>query len=107
MDILDQDNAARRVLGFPHLTRAAARMAAASCRRSKFMTSETSPRRAADLLHTRDAARRLGLGPHTLEKMRMRGTGPTFVKLGARVLYDVGDLDAWIATRRRRSTSEA
>ena len=58
-------------------------------------------------LRTPDAARYLSLSPSTLNKMRLRGDGPAFLKLGAHaVAYDVSDLDAWINECRRRSTSD-
>lgn len=52
------------------------------------------------------AADYLGLSPATLETLRIRGGGPTFSKLGRRVVYAREDLDAWLAERRRRSTSD-
>lgn len=53
------------------------------------------------------AARLLGLSPSTLAKMRLRGDGPPFIKAGARViLYAKEDLETWLASRRRRSTSD-
>jgi predicted DNA-binding transcriptional regulator AlpA len=53
------------------------------------------------------AAAYLGLSASTLAKMRLRGDGPVYSKAGPRiVVYDVADLDAWLATRRRQSTSE-
>jgi hypothetical protein len=43
----------------------------------------------------------------TLEKYRLRGGGPPYFKLSAHlVVYDVTDLDAWLASRRRSSTSD-
>lgn len=60
------------------------------------------------MLDTREAAARLHLSPRTLEGLRVRGEGPPFIKLGARsVRYAKGDLEEWIASRRRRSTSDA
>ncbi|MEH3037870.1 MAG: helix-turn-helix domain-containing protein [Sphingomonas adhaesiva] len=53
-----------------------------------------------------DAARILGLGVSTLQKYRVSGAGPTFMKLGRAVRYDVRDLEEWKAARRVRSTSE-
>ena len=54
------------------------------------------------------AALYLGLSPSTLAKMRLRGDGPAYSKAGPRVvIYDRADLDAWLAGRKRRSTSEA
>jgi hypothetical protein len=64
-----------------------------------------APRR---LLPPRDAGRRLGgTAEQTLAKWRVYGTGPEFVKIGKRVFYEESALDAFIAERRRRSTSEA
>ena len=59
------------------------------------------------LLPTRDAAHLLGLSPSTLKKLRLSDQGPTFIKLGRRVAYDLADLKAWVAAHRRRSTSDA
>ena len=43
----------------------------------------------------------------TLNRMRVTGDGPLYSKLGRRVIYDVGDLDAWIEARKRRFTGES
>jgi predicted DNA-binding transcriptional regulator AlpA len=56
-----------------------------------------------------EAAQYLGLSQSTLAKMRMRGgsDAPPFVRLGARVVgYRVEDLNAWLESRRRKSTSD-
>ena len=61
------------------------------------------------ILSPRTACAHMGGRPSesTLAKMRMRGDGPPFVKLGARLIgYYEHDLDAWAASRRRQSTSE-
>ena len=50
---------------------------------------------AARFLRTHEAARLLGLSPRTLEKYRCHGSGPTFRKLGGRVVYAIDDLEAW------------
>lgn len=53
------------------------------------------------------AAAYVGLSVSTLAKMRLRGDGPRYAKSGRRiVVYDVADLDAWLAGRKRHSTSE-
>lgn len=58
-------------------------------------------------LRAPDAAQYVGLSASTLAKMRMRGDGPRYAKAGARVVvYDLQDLDAWLASQSRRSTSE-
>lgn len=59
------------------------------------------------LLDTSQAAERTRLARATLAKLRVAGGGPPFLKLGAKVLYDADDLDAWVAAQgKRRSTSE-
>jgi predicted DNA-binding transcriptional regulator AlpA len=59
------------------------------------------------ILKTADAAAYIAVGKPTLEKWRLTGEGPRFVRLGARsVGYDVHDLDAWVEARKRKSTSE-
>ena len=57
------------------------------------------------VLNTEQAAVRLGLSNSTLAKLRLYGGGPTFSKLGKRVVYRPEDLDDWIAANRFRSTS--
>jgi predicted DNA-binding transcriptional regulator AlpA len=52
------------------------------------------------------AAGYIGLSSSTLAKMRLSGTGPAFHKLGRRVVYRPEDLDAWLASCRRTSTSD-
>jgi predicted DNA-binding transcriptional regulator AlpA len=54
-----------------------------------------------------DAARILGLSVSTVQKYRVRGGGPAFMKLGHRVVYELGDLEEWKRARRVHSTSEA
>ncbi len=54
-----------------------------------------------------EAAKYIGLAVSTLAKMRLRGDGPWFSKAGRRVvIYDKVDIDNWLASRRRRSTSD-
>ena len=60
-----------------------------------------------DAFDTERAARRLGLSVSTLEKLRVTGGGPAYLKLGRRVVYEASDLDAWKAARRTHSTSQA
>lgn len=58
-------------------------------------------------LDTSQAAEYLGLGKSTLDKLRVVGGGPAFIKIGKRVVYDPADLDAWFASHKRASTSES
>jgi predicted DNA-binding transcriptional regulator AlpA len=57
-------------------------------------------------LRTPEAARFLGLSGRTLEKHRTYGTGPTYRKLGGRIVYALEDLQAWTDLGTRRSTSD-
>lgn len=69
-------------------------------------TTERAPSRR---LRTRDAAAYLGFSESTLEKDRLNGSplGVPFLKLGPKIVaYDTGDLDKWMAARRRQSTPD-
>ena len=59
------------------------------------------------MLRTEGAASYVGLTVSTLEKKRLDGSGPEYVKLGRAVAYDTRALDAWLDANRRKSTSVA
>jgi hypothetical protein len=66
----------------------------------------TSPLTPALVLRTVDASRYVGLAASSLEKMRLDGSGPIFVRLSARAVgYLIADLDKYLEQRRRLSTS--
>jgi predicted DNA-binding transcriptional regulator AlpA len=56
---------------------------------------------------TEGASRHIGLSVSTLEKLRVYGDGPPFVKLGRAVRYRVADLENYLAARVVTSTSQA
>lgn len=62
------------------------------------------------LLTTSEAAHYLRLSAPTLERLRVTGEGPPFIKLGSgrtsRVVYRRVDLDAFVTARLRSSTSD-
>lgn len=64
-------------------------------------TSTLPPR-----LRTADAAAYCASSKSTFEKYRLTGEGPTYIKLGRVVVYDRNDLDSWLSSHRRMSTSE-
>lgn len=66
------------------------------------MTIVTLPK----LLDVAQAADHLGVSVGYMNKLRLRGGGPAFVKMGARVGYDPADLAAWIEASKRSSTSD-
>ncbi len=59
-----------------------------------------------EFLTQREAATLLRLSERTLERYRLSGTGPAFVKLGRRVVYRASDLLAFAQAHTHRSTSE-
>ena len=64
---------------------------------------DVSPQR---WMRTPAAAEYTGFGESTLEKKRITGGGPPYVKRGSVVLYDRHDLDRWLEERKVHSTSE-
>ncbi len=53
------------------------------------------------LLHERDAAKILAMTPAWLQRQRWLGTGPSYVKHGRAVRYELAAIEDWIATHRR------
>ncbi len=50
-----------------------------------------------DKMRTAEAAAYLGISPSTLAKMRRRGEGPPFYRLGLRmIIYRRAKLDEWL-----------
>jgi hypothetical protein len=60
-----------------------------------------------DVLDETAAAKFLGgISPRTLQKWRVCGGGPLFLKVGRRIRYTEADLVTWLNAQRRRSTSD-
>ena len=72
------------------------------------MTAVSHPK--VNFLTTPEAAEVLRLSPRTLERMRVAGNGPRFMKAGrgtrSRVLYKLEDLTSWLEGGVFQSTSE-
>ena len=67
--------------------------------------SRSSEGVACRVLRTAQAAQYLGLSSSTVEKMRVCGRGPRFLRLGGRAVgYDIRDLDAWLDAQREASS---
>jgi hypothetical protein len=64
-----------------------------------------------ELFDEHSAARYLGgakpLSVRTVQRMRLEGTGPQFIKVGAAVRYAKEDLDEFLTHHRRSSTGAA
>ena len=58
------------------------------------------------MLNVKATSRWSGLSVSTLNKLRLSGDGPRYIKAGRRVLYDMRDVEAWLAKRKRNHTSE-
>jgi excisionase family DNA binding protein len=58
------------------------------------------------LLTQAEAAKALRLSERTLERLRVAGGGPAYVKAGRLVRYREADLETWIAARIVTSTSQ-
>ena len=57
-------------------------------------------------LTQREVAELLHLSQRTVERLRLRGDGPRFVKASRRVLYRRSDVETWTADRTFGSTAE-
>jgi predicted DNA-binding transcriptional regulator AlpA len=58
------------------------------------------------LLSVAQVAKLTGRAVSTLEKDRLTGHGPRYVKLGRLVRYRPADVRTWLSERVRRSTSD-
>ena len=63
-------------------------------------------REAGPLRTTKEAAPHVRLSDRTLERYRVTGEGPEFLKIGRLVFYEQSSLDEWLKLKRRRSTSD-
>ena len=52
------------------------------------------------------AAAFLSLSTQRLAKMRLTGGGPPYAKIGRSILYRRTDLESWLASHSRHSTSD-
>lgn len=57
-------------------------------------------------LSTEETAEHMRVSQSWLAKSRLSGEGPPFIKAGRTVLYDLDDLDAWLSSKKRVSTSD-
>ena len=60
-----------------------------------------------DALRVSEAARYTALSKSTLNKLRVYGGGPIYIKVGKAVIYDKADLDQWLAGKKVANTSGA
>jgi excisionase family DNA binding protein len=58
------------------------------------------------LLTQREAAEELRLSERTLERLRLTGEGPKFIRMGRSIRYRFADIETWIVSQMVSSTSE-
>ena len=59
-----------------------------------------------EVLNVIKAADYTGLSKSSLDKLRVYGGGPLYIKVGARVVYDRVDLDTWLIGKKVANTSQ-
>ena len=57
-------------------------------------------------LNQTELAGRWNISPRTLERWRWSGDGPTYIKIGGRVVYRLEDVEAFERDQLRTSTSD-
>ena len=70
-------------------------------------TPGQSPAPLSDLLTTDEACRYLRLSRPTLERRRLNGEEPVFIRLGKRIYYQRADLDAWLVLSRSKHPTQS
>lgn len=59
------------------------------------------------VLTERETAEYLNISHRTLQKLRVVGGGPQYVKIGRSVRYRAADLDAFLTAGERQNTSKS
>ncbi|WP_443970854.1 helix-turn-helix transcriptional regulator [Sphingobium sp. CR28] len=59
------------------------------------------------LIDTEELAARWSVSKSYLNKLRLTGDGPPFVKIGTAVRYDLASVSSWLDKKQRTSTSQA
>lgn len=72
----------------------------------KTETQDQMPAATEWLLKTPDAASFLGVSASLLNKLRVMGGGPKYMRLGKAVRYSQDDLRAWALSQKFESTSQ-
>jgi predicted DNA-binding transcriptional regulator AlpA len=57
-------------------------------------------------LHSPQVQRDYRISESRVAKLRLYGGGPRYIKLGRSIIYDSYELDAWLESLKRNSTSE-
>lgn len=57
-------------------------------------------------MRVRQAAEYCGLSKSFLDKARIYGGGPAFMRLGRSIIYNSADLDTWLASQKYVSAND-
>jgi hypothetical protein len=60
-----------------------------------------------ETLNVLQTAKYTSLSKSTLDKLRVYGDGPLYIKVGSRVVYDRLDLDTWLIGKKVANTSQS
>jgi hypothetical protein len=60
-----------------------------------------------ETLNVLQAAEYTNISKSSLDKLRVYGGGPLYIKVGARVVYDRLDLDTWLVGKKVANTSQS
>jgi predicted DNA-binding transcriptional regulator AlpA len=58
------------------------------------------------LLTTDATSKTANVSKSYLNKARLTGDGPSFIKIGRAVRYELAEVERWITSKRRTSTSQ-
>ena len=70
------------------------------------MTTDKPDPDAPEVLSAKQAASYLGCSREHLARLRIRGTGPKFAKLGKMIRYRKTEIDKWLDEHERTQLSE-
>ncbi len=59
---------------------------------------------ASKLLNTSELAKYLGVNDSTLRQYRIKGNGPTYIKIGHLVRYKISDIEEWLNNLSKKHT---
>lgn len=62
---------------------------------------ESAGHMSSEKMNTVEAAKYIRKSPSWLNKSRLTGSGPVYLKVGGSVIYLLSDLDAFLASQRR------
>ena len=59
-----------------------------------------------EYFNTKEVAKYMKISPRTIERWRTEGQGPEYHKVGRKVIYNVSDINAYLASNKYSHTSQ-